>query len=118
MKDEQREVRKKDGQELVYAQMSDSSSVSSSDEEDLKERAGYAPDRHKLSERFKHGPRDADDSQPATADDSKSSVSRSTLATEIPGSNSNLPADHVQINGVSDRRSTLGTKYLSQTKAI
>lgn len=43
MKNEQRERRKAEGSDTVYAQMDDDSSLSSSDEEELAERAGERP---------------------------------------------------------------------------
>jgi hypothetical protein len=53
MKNEQRERRKAEGDDRVFAQMSDASSFSSSDEEDLNERAGGAPHHnHSLSEKL------------------------------------------------------------------
>lgn len=48
MKGEQRERRKAEGNDHVYAQMNDDSSLSSSDEEDLEERAGNKPYQSKL----------------------------------------------------------------------
>ena len=48
MKDEQRERRKAEGDNRVYAQLDDSSSISSSDEEDLAERAGETPHQGKM----------------------------------------------------------------------
>jgi hypothetical protein len=48
MKDEQRELKKKEGDHIVYTQMSDASSISSSDEEDLDrlENDGALPAQH------------------------------------------------------------------------
>ena len=48
MKNEQRERRKAEGNDHVYAQMDDSSSISSSDEEDLADRAEDRPHHSKM----------------------------------------------------------------------
>ena len=50
MKNEQRERRKAEGNDRVYAPMDDSSSMSSSDEEDLEERAGDRARQSKLEQ--------------------------------------------------------------------
>ena len=70
MKDEQREKRKSEGKDIVFTQLSYSSSISSSDEEDLNERAGYASQKRKMSKKLKqmrHPLTSSDDSKATTA---------------------------------------------------
>ena len=52
MKNEQRERRKAEGDNRVYAQMDDNSSFSSSDEEDLNVRAGNPPNPGRLHQKI------------------------------------------------------------------
>ena len=94
MKDEQRERRRAEGNERVYAQMDDNSSFSSSDEEDLMERTGERPHQGKLGHaaqkfskpvgQLKQGEKERKSKDAAGANDDTIAAKRQSLSGEPP----------------------------------